>query len=506
VVVCSARSADTKAEGTTNRYSHVCYGSRLSLTKSIRLLRAAREAEDPESKTYVDIVHAIQEDHIHTAERYIVSPAILEGLGQAIRRECQNLVAFLGAAQIIREVSSRTEDIIISTGEKLSSMFVAALLRDRGVDAEYVDLENIILAKGIEELDTAFYEKLANNLAARVIACGTKVPVLTGYFGQIPGGLLTRVGRGYTDLCAALVAVGLRAHELQVWKEVDGIFTADPRKVPTARLISSITPAEASELTFYGSEVIHPFTMEQLIRARIPIRIKNVMNPRGNGTIIYPDTFAESGSDSPVAESPSFRVRHRKKVLRPRRPTAVTTKRNIVVLNVHSNKRSLSYNFYAKLFTTLKKWRLSVDVISTSEVHISIALHSENAMLSGIGEEDMQIVDQDLRGAIEELSEVGTVDIINGMAILSLVGKEMKDMVGIAGRMFSTLGDNNINIEMISQGEFATIWRLERYANKRLTVCVQPGASEINISCVIEEREADRALNVLHTHLFTFLE
>jgi aspartate kinase len=390
--------------------------------------------------------------------------------------------------------------MIISVGEKLSSMFVASLLQDRGIDAEYVDLENVVSTKGGTELDTFFYEVLANNLAEKVHACGNKVPVLTGFFGHVPGGLLSRIGRGYTDLCAALVAVGLRAQELQVWKEVDGIFTADPRKVSTAELIPSITPAEASELTFYGSEVIHPFTMEQLVRASIPIRIKNVMNPRGKGTVIYPDVPSDCESDSPASSPHScgYRMRRRnRRILRPQRPTAVTTKRNIIVVNVHSNKRSIAYNFYAVLFSTLKKWRLSVDVISTSEVHISIALHSESLMLDGDGEHDMQIVDEDLRGAIEELSQIGTVDIMTGMAILSLVGKEMKNMVGIAGKMFSTLGDNNINIEMISQG-------MKLHCQGcRLT---EPGASEINISCVIEEREADRALNILHTNLFTFLQ
>src|ERR1700761_1228646 len=105
------------------------------------------------------------------------------------------------------------------------------------------------------------------------------LPRSLGFFGSVPGSLLTSIGRGYTDLAAALIAVGLDAEELQVWKEVDGIFTADPRKVKNARLLNIITPEEASELTYYGSEVIHPFTMEQVIRAQIPIRIKNVMNP-----------------------------------------------------------------------------------------------------------------------------------------------------------------------------------------------------------------------------------
>lgn len=107
------------------------------------------------------------------------------------------------------------------------------------------------------DLDQSFYTSLAKVIAEEVLKCGGQVPVVTGYFGVVPGSLLSAIGRGYTDLCAALLAVGLAAEELQIWKEVDGIFTADPRKVPTARLLSSITPEEAAELTFFGSEVSH---------------------------------------------------------------------------------------------------------------------------------------------------------------------------------------------------------------------------------------------------------
>ena len=122
----------------------------------------------------------------------------------------------------------------------------------------------------------------------------------TGFFGPVPGSLLRQVGRGYTDLLAALLAAGLNAAELQIWKEVDGIFTADPRKVPTARLIPMISPDEAAELTYYGSEVVHPFTMEQVIRRKIPIRIKNVENPLGGGTVIHPDPDSESSDAGTV--------------------------------------------------------------------------------------------------------------------------------------------------------------------------------------------------------------
>ncbi|KAI9839033.1 MAG: Aspartokinase [Sclerophora amabilis] len=455
-VVCSARSSHTKAEGTTNR-----------------LLRAARAAEKPNSNQHQAIVDAICDDHISAVNHHIGSPEIVANVTADIRRECADLSAFLEATQRVGEISPRSEDKVISKGEKLSCLFVAALLQDREVESEYVDLSEIVTFDVQHGLDLQFYHKLASSLARLIFSRGNKVPVITGkkrpapvydgmvpkclsgYFGSVPGGILDKVGRGYTDLCAALVAVGLHAEELQVWKEVDGIFTADPRKVPTARLLPTITPAEAAELTFYGSEVIHPFTMEQVIQARIPIRIKNVMNPRGNGTVILPDKLSEldtgrRGLDLSLTRTRSSSILSEH---RPKRPTAVTIKRQILVINVHSNKRSLSHGFFAKIFSTLHKWRLSVDLISTSEVHVSMALHSESAFLSGWGDDALELLDKDLGGAIMELQDYGTVDIIPNMAILSLVGRQMRNMIGIAGRMFSTLGENNVNIEMISQGK-----------------------------------------------------
>ncbi len=347
------------------------------------------------------------------------------------------------------------EDKIISKGEKLSCRYMAALLNDRDTPATFVDLSDIIkFDTPMEGLDESFYKNLAAALAEEVAACGATVPVITGFFGNVPGGILETIGRGYTDLCAALVAVGIKAKELQVWKEVDGIFTADPRKVPTAALLPTVTPAEAAELTFYGSEVIHPFTMEQVIQAQIPIRIKNVMNPRNPGTVIFPDNLP--GIDSPASLKDTKLFRTRTSSLRngfgPKRPTAVTIKHNIVVLNVHSNKRTRAHGFLMNIFSILDRWHLSVDLISSSEVHVSMAIHSESALLSCGGEDEYKIADQDLQGAVNDLGQLGTIDIVPDMAIVSLVGKQLKNMCGISGKFFSVLGQNNINIEMISQG------------------------------------------------------
>jgi len=355
----------------------------------------------------------------------------------------------------------------------LSSLYSSTETISQGIDAEYVSLEDVVPPYEVDvnedqTLPQEFYDDVAQAFGERIKECDSRVPVVTGFFGPIPGSLLHQVGRGYTDLCAALLAAGLEASELQIWKEVDGIFTADPRKVPTARFISAISPEEAAELSYYGSEVVHPFTMEQAIRKSIPIRIKNVENPRRNGTVIRPNTEDNNSSSAtishPVPEpitSKSFQnlMREAEATQRKRSPTAVTIKENIVILNINSNRKS---GFLANIFSILDKFGVVVDLISTSEVHVSMAF--EDYPPRNIFER-----------LIRELNHIGTVDIFRDMTILSLVGKEMRTMVGIAGKMFTTLAQGNINIEMISQG-----------------------ASEINISCVIRSRDAVRALNLIH--------
>jgi aspartate kinase len=235
------------------------------------------------------------------------------------------------------------------------------------------------------------------------------------------------------------LAVGLEASELQIWKEVDGIFTADPRKVPTARLISIISPDEAAELTYYGSEVVHPFTMEQVrslyfychcfhdsqylnkvIRRKIPIRIKNVENPKGGGTVIYPDPDVDAaqvqqeiGNGSvpePVSTAALYRLsqvadehQHRKL------PTAVTIKEHIIVLNVNSNRKSVSHGFLAGIFGTLDRFGVVVDLISTSEVHVSMAIEEGSAK-------------KRLDRLLKELKKSGTVGVAVSVVVFYSAG------------------------------------------------------------------------------------
>ncbi|CAO3666993.1 hypothetical protein G6F70_005720 [Rhizopus microsporus] len=446
-IVCSARSGVTKEKGTTNR-----------------LLRAAKEAITEGSKEHLNIVKEIRDDHINAARSVIKNPEILSVLEDQLEKDCLKLKSFLEAAEIIEEISARSKDIIVGMGEKLSCTIIAAVLKDRGIDSQLVVLSNIINQE-FTTLDQSFYDYVAGRLKEIIHDCGNRVPVLTGFFGYVPGSLLNSIGRGYTDLCAALAAVGLQSQELQIWKEVDGIFTADPRKINTARLLPIITPEEAAELTYYGSEVIHPFTMEQVIRAEIPIRIKNVENPSGVGSIIFPDSLKRNGSATPPPSPEVLAQNGYHKDLSRKRPAAVTVKDKICVLNIQSNRKNVSHGFLAKIFTILDEHNIVVDLISTSQINVSMAL-------------SIDVTENSLSRALVELERLGTVDVIRDMAIVSLVGKQMKNMIGIAGEMFSSVAEAGVSLEMISQG-----------------------ASEINISCVVKEKHALGALKAIHQKL-----
>lgn len=422
-VVLSAMSDSAKNAGTTSR-----------------LMEAAKAAIA--KGTYYKIIDLIEVHHLKVIDEIIKDLRIRVQLEDEIREELQRLKSFLDAIQVIGEISERSMDVIISTGEKLSARIFAALLNSMGIDAEFINLEEIV-DRSFKEIDRRFCSYLQGKLAKKVTDCGVRVPVITGFFGFAPNGILKSIGRGYTDFTASLIAVGIKAKELQIWKEVDGIFTADPKKVESARVLEAVSPDEASELTYFGSEVIHPFTMEQVINANIPVRIKNTFQPSLPGTIILPETTSQ--------------------VLR-KGPTAVTVKRDVILINIQSNRMLMAYGFMYRVFDIFKRNEIIVDLVSTSEVNVSLTVENQ----------------QNLDPALNELKQLGNVTLQKGLAILSLVGQGMQQSIGVAGEMFTRLAEQKINIEVISQG-----------------------ASEINISCAIKDKDSDKALKAVHEMLLS---
>ncbi|XXH05077.1 homoserine O- acetyltransferase [Hypoxylon texense] len=486
IVVCSALSGTVKAGGTTSL-----------LLQCIAFAELGVDAQ----KRLADLVDLVRDNHLHALEAFASAPAraaatrtpLYEDTVAGVRRECEGLKRFLLAAQIVGELSPRSKDRVIALGEKLACMIVAACLTSIGTPAKPVFLDNIISSAfgnsihdqvaALERLGPKFYHVLAGHIGSQIRQCGQEIPIVTGFFGIMPDSLLQTVGRGYSDLCAAMCAVAVGAEELQIWKEVDGIFTADPRKVPSARLLSTVTAEEATELTYYGSEVIHPLTMDQISDACIPLRLKNVFKPSGHGTIIYPSAedsasispitplspLSDSSDNSSRATIPvsSFMLKngyHGSQQER-RKPTAVTVKDDILLINVVCNRHTKSQGFLTQVFDRLERNKIGVDLVTTSERHVSLAVQSPGDPSA-------------LLRLKEDFERFGQVAISPNMSIVTVVGHKMRNMTGVSNEILSALASAQISIYLTSQG-----------------------ASKINISLVVGADDALAAMNAIHSEV-----
>ncbi|KAH7268414.1 Aspartate/glutamate/uridylate kinase [Fusarium solani] len=468
-IVCSAISGSSKASGTTSLLIQCISHAEAGPAACGQL----HECVDVILKNHTDILQSLSEnpDCVDSAPgTYQAALATVQGL-------CEDLRTFLLAAQTVRDLSPQTRDRIIALGEKLACIALAASLTGRGIPAEAVMLDNVVEAvfgrslldqkSALNDLGADFYRALSGEIAKRIHACGTKIPVLSGFFGIMPESLLKAVGRGYSDLCAAMCAVGVNAVELQIWKEVDGIFTADPRKVSSARLLCTVTPDEATELTYYGSEVIHPLTMDQIRHASIPLRLKNVFNPSGSGTVIYPSQ-ALSPILAPVTPPPSDSEAGSIR----RRPTAVTVKDSIILVNIACNRNTKSYGLLSGVFGRLEELGVNVDLVSTSERNVSVAFQATDEN-DNISHQLRTELEKSLYGGYE--TNLYQVIVTKDMAIVSVIGHKMRNKVGVASEILSTLAAAKINIYLVSQG-----------------------ASEINVSLVVRSDDANLALNTIH--------
>ncbi|KAI0180001.1 aspartate kinase [Hypoxylon sp. FL1284] len=482
IIVCSALSGTLKASGTTSLLLQCIACAELGVDSQKRL---------------IELVDLIRDNHLNALQVFASSPTravmhtqVHEDTVVGIRKECEGLKRFLLAAQIVGELSPRSKDRVISLGEKLACMIVAACLTSIGTPAKPVFLDSIISSAfgssihdqvaALERLGPKFYHVLADQIGGKIRQCGQQIPIVTGFFGIMPDSLLQTVGRGYSDLCAAMCAVAVRAEELQIWKEVDGIFTADPRKVPSARLLSTVTAEEATELTYYGSEVIHPLTMDQISDACIPLRLKNVFKPSGNGTIIYPSA-SKSAPLSPASPSSGSSEGSSRETIpvssfmltngyhgtqqERRKPTAVTVKDDILLINVVCNRNTKSQGFLTQVFDRLERNKIPVDLVATSERHVSLAVQSPGDPST-------------LLKLKEELERFGQVAVTTHMSIVTVVGHKMRNMTGVCNETLSALASAQISIYLTSQG-----------------------ASTISMSLLVSADDAFAAMNAIHSRV-----
>ena len=333
------------------------------------------------------------------------------------------------------------QDAVVSFGEILSSALMAAVLNQRGVEARHVDARRCVITN--EEHTSAaplMRETFAHTeRELRPLLDNGIVPVLGGFIGSTLQGATTTLGRGGSDYTAALIGAALNVDEIQIWTDVTGVLTADPRVVPDAQTIDRLSYSEAAELAYFGAKVLHPKTIQPAIENSIPVRICNSRAPQERGTLVGPQSETS-----------------------PRTIKAIAHKTGVTIVQITSARMLGAYGFLRALFAIFERHRTVVDVVTTSEVSVSLSLDEAGA----------------LPAIVEDLKQLGTVKIEKGRAIICVVGEGLRGTPGIAGRVFSTI--SNINVSLISQG-----------------------ASSVNFTFVIEEERVKEAVTRLHEEFFS---
>ena len=403
------------------------------------LLEMARSASSGDIDTAWSIRDGLRDLHLRvarellTGRRWTNVETSLSGLFQEMTDIVQGLY-------LLGETSARSMDRVASFGERLSTLIFSEVLRENGIPAELVDSRDLIRtddhftrAAVLQDLTRSCVRK---QLLPRLRE--GKVIVAPGFIGSTVEGVTTTIGRGGSDYTASLIGAALEAEDIQIWTDVPGVLTADPRIVPGVYKIRAISFAEAAELAYFGAKVLHPSTLVPAIDRDIPVHVCN------SRQIDQPGTFI---SAAPVSSSSPIK--------------SIACKRGITIVNILSTQMLLSYGFLRRIFEVFETHETVVDVVATSEVNVSLTVDSS----------------QELEAIRSDLAEFGEVRVAPDMAIICIVGEDVKETPGIAARIFGAL--EGINVQMISQG-----------------------ASRINMTFLVAEETMEEAVWLLHEEFF----
>lgn len=395
------------------------------------LLEAADKAVDG----VVDVA-GVAKLHEETAEELGINIDTIKALLDELKQ-------LLTGISMLKEISKRSRDYLVSFGERMSVRMMAAYLESQGIPAKFYDAWDIGIISDSNFMAAELLDEVWENIPAHLNAYKNGqddcIPIVTGFIAKDVKGNITTLGRGGSDLTATMIGAAMRAEEVQTWKDVDGILTTDPRVVKEAKPVPEVTYEEAQELAMFGAQVLHPRSMLPVRKTGTPVRVKNSYNITSPGSIIVEK---HTGKVPPVC--------------------AITTVKNVTLIDIQSSRMLGAAGFLAHIFNNFLKWNISIDVIATSEVSVSLTVNTK----------------QDLSGLIADLEQASEVTVKTGKAIVTIICDAAHSSAILASG-FDALADEGINVQMISQG-----------------------ASKVNISIIVDQDEAERAVKILHAAYF----
>lgn len=377
--------------------------------------------------------------HIEVARALLSDDRLphVESAIQEARAEIAHLLRSVAAHEMPR---ASLQDEIVSYGERLSGMLLACVLGESGLASRYVDARRLIITNDEHGSAAPLLEETERSTRAALgplIEQG-EVAVVGGFIGSTEEGRTTTLGRGGSDYTAAIIGASLDAREIQIWTDVNGVLTADPRLVEGARTVERLSYAEAAELAYFGAKVLHPKTIQPAIDQCIPVRICNSRAPQETGTLVDAEAAAT-----------------------PRTVKAIAHKTDVTVVQITAARMLGAYGFLRALFEVFDRHRTVVDVVTTSEVSVSLTLDDASS----------------LSAIVRDLRDLGTVLVEPRRATICVVGAGLRDTPGVAAHIFNTISD--INVSLISLG-----------------------ASSVNLTFVIDEARLREAVSRLHAAFF----
>jgi len=403
------------------------------------LLAAAAAAGRNDREEALKLSDALRTRHLNTAAELVTETDRLTSLQLNIHHDFDTLDDLLRGISAVGELTPRTSDNVVSFGERLSSVLCTAAFAQQTIPSTHVDARTVILTDNHYGKATPNEPAIEAALTAQVLPLIelNRVPVMGGFIGSC-NGITTTLGRGGSDYTAAIVGGALHAGAIEIWTDVNGIMTTDPRIVPEALRVKTISFEEAAELAYFGAKVLHPATILPAVQKNIPVFVLNSRNADNEGTKIT--------ATPPPCASP-FK--------------SIAAKKKLTIIDIVASRMLLAHGFLAAVFAIFDKHGCAIDMVSTSEISVSVTVDSKEA----------------LPAICAELGQIADVKYEGNKALICLVGEDIRGQSGISGQVFSSI--SHVNVRMISQG-----------------------ASEINMSFMVNEEDVDEALRSLHKKFF----